>query len=93
MNAKKFIVAAVLGTIVTVAASTQTASAAPWRRPIYHGPAYGYWHRPYVYGTVAVPAPVVYDYTTYGYASVPAPAPYCSTGVYVGVPRVNVRVR
>ena len=66
MNAKKFIVAAVLGTIVTVAASTQTATAAPWRRPIYHAPVYGaYWHRPYYYGgyTVAVPAaPVVYDY-------------------------------
>jgi hypothetical protein len=91
MNAKKLIVAAILGTIVTVAASTQTASAAPWRRPIYHGPAYGYGYRPYVYGTVAVPGPVVYDYPTYGYAT--APAPYYTSGVYVGVPRVNVRVR
>jgi hypothetical protein len=92
MNAKKFIVAAVIGTVLTVAASTQTASAAPWRRPIYHGPVYGgYWHRPYVYGTVGVPGPVVYDYSTYGYATVPGP--YYANGVYVGVPRVNVRVR
>lgn len=91
MNAKRFIVAAVLGTIVTVAASTQTATAAPWRRPIYHGPVYGaYWHRPYYYGgyAVTVPAPVVYDY-----AAVPAPAPYYANGVYVGAPRLNVRIR
>jgi hypothetical protein len=92
MNAKKFIVAAVLGTVVTVAASTQTATAAPWRRPIYHGPVYGsYWHRPYYYGgynVVVPPAPVVYDY-----AAVPTPAPCYTNGVYVGLPRVNVRVR
>jgi hypothetical protein len=91
MNAKKLMVAAVLGTIVTVTATAQVATAAPWGRPVYHGPVYATrWHRPYYYGgySVAVPAPVVYDYAT-----VPAPAPYCTTGVYVGVPRVNFRIR
>jgi hypothetical protein len=92
MNAKKLMVAAVLSTVVTVTATTQVASAAPWHRPIYRAPVYGaYWHRPYYYGgySVAVQAPVVYDY-----ASIPAPATasYCTTGVYVN-PRVNFRVR
>jgi hypothetical protein len=92
MNAKKLMVAAVLGTIVTVTATTQVASAAPWHRPVYRGPVYGaYWHRPYYDGgyTVTVPTPVVYDY-----AAVPAlaPAPYYTAGVYVN-PRVNFRIR
>jgi hypothetical protein len=67
------------------------ASAAVYRRPVYNHPYYGaYWNRPYYYGgySVAVPAPVVYDY-----AAVPAPVPYCTTGVYVGAPRLNFRIR
>lgn len=91
MNAKKWAVAAVLGAVMTLTATTQTATAAPWRRPVYHGPVYGaYVHRPYYYGgySVTVPAPVVYDY-----AVAPVPAPYYTPGVYVGLPRVNVRLR
>jgi len=91
MNAKKMLVAAMLGTIVTVTATTQVATAAVWHRPVvYHAPVYGgYWHRPYYYGgySVTVPAPVVYNYAT-----VPAPAPYYTTGVYVA-PRVGFRIR
>jgi hypothetical protein len=94
MNAKKLLVAGILGTIVTVTATTQVASAAVYRRPVYHRPYYGaYWNRPYYYGgySVAVPAPVVYDYAAV--PAVPAPAPYCGTGVYVGAPSLNFRVR
>jgi len=93
MNAKKLLVAGILGTIVTVTATAQSATAAVWHRPIYRHAYYGaYYHRPYYYGgyTVEVPAPVVYDYTT---VAAPAPAPYYTTGVYVGVPNVNLRVR
>jgi hypothetical protein len=99
MNAKKLLVAAVLGTIVTVGVTTQTATAAVWRRPVYRGPVYGaHWHRPYYYGGVTVPAPVVYE------TAVPvpeivappvvvtAPAPVCTTGVYVA-PRFGFRIR
>jgi hypothetical protein len=91
MNAKKLLVAGILGTILTVTATTQVATAAVYRRPVYHRPVYGaYWNRPYYYGgySVTVPAPVVYDY-----AAVPAPAPYYSPGVYVGAPSLNFRVR
>jgi hypothetical protein len=93
MNAKKLLVAAIFGTVVTMTAGTTVATAAEWHRPIYHGPVYGaYWHRPYYYGgyTVTVPAPVVYNYN---YATVPAPAPYYTTGVYVGAPGVGIRIR
>ena len=68
MNAKKLIAAAVLGTLVTVTATTQVATAAVYRRPVvYHHPVYGaYWNAPYYYPgyTVTVPAPTVYNYAT-----------------------------
>jgi hypothetical protein len=91
MNAKKLIAAAVLGTLVTVTATTQVATAAVCRRPVvYHHPVYGaYWNAPYYYPgyTVTVPAPTVYNYAT-----VPAPAPYYTGGVYVA-PRFGFRIR
>jgi hypothetical protein len=91
MNAKKLIVAAILGTLVTVTATTQVATAAVYRRPVvYHHPVYGpYWNGPYNYPgyPVTVPAPVVYNYAT-----VPAPAPYYTSGVYVA-PRFSFRIR
>ena len=94
MYAKKLAVAAILGTVLTVGASTQVASAAVYRRPVvYHHPAYGaYWNRPYYYGgySVTVPAPVVYDYATVP-APVPAPVPY-TAGVYVA-PSLRFHIR
>ena len=87
MIAKKLLVAGIVGTVMMFTASSNTATAAPPHvrivaRPVVYG---GYWHRPYYYvSTAPVVAPVI------------APAydcsPYWNTGVYVGAPRVGIRI-
>jgi hypothetical protein len=90
MSAKKLLVAGIVGTVMLFAANTKTATAAPPHvrvvaRPVVGG---GYWTAPYyysyptVYAPAAPVAPAVYSY-----------APYWNTGVYVGLPRVGVRIR
>jgi hypothetical protein len=91
MNAKKLVIAGILGTIVMLCAGTQKASADGYRRPVAYRPYYRtYWNRPYVYG-------YTYPAYTYPYAYTPAPAvygyaPYCNTGVSVAVPGVGIRI-
>ena len=84
---KKLLVAGILGMVMMVAAGTQKADAAVYRRPVVYRPYYaGYWHRPYYYPYVyAAPAPApVYTYPTY-------PA-YYGPGVSIGVPNVGIRI-
>jgi len=84
MNAKKLVVAGVLGLVVTLAAGTEMASAAPYyRRPVVYRPYYGGVWRPPVY-------PYAYTYPTYPAPAVYGYAPYCTPGVYVGAPAINV---
>jgi hypothetical protein len=93
MIAKKLLVAGIVGTVMMFTANSNTATAAPPHvrvvaRPVVYG---GYWHRPYYYT-----APPVYVSTAPAVAPVVVPAydcsPYWNTGVYVGAPRVGIRI-
>jgi|GEM_PF-6738016 hypothetical protein len=89
MIAKKLLVAGIVGTAMMFTANAKTATAAPPHvrvvgRPVVVG---GYWNRPYYYSypTVYVPpTPVVSTVYDCG--------PYWNTGVYVGAPRIGVRI-
>ncbi|HET6325325.1 MAG TPA: hypothetical protein VFG04_11670 [Planctomycetaceae bacterium] len=98
MIAKKLLVAGMVGTAMLFAATSNTASAAPPRvrvvaRPGYYGGAY--WNRPYyynnynyAYSTVYVPSTPVVETV----APVCEYGPYWRNGVYVGAPRVGIRI-
>jgi hypothetical protein len=89
MNAKKLLVAGVLGLSMMFVAGAGVASAAPYRRPVVVGrPVYrGGWvgTYPYVY---TYPAPVYYNYTYPTYYSYPP----VTGGVYVGAPGVRIGI-
>lgn len=88
MSAKKLLVAGIVGTVMLFTANTKTATAAPPHVRVVARPVVGgYWTNPYYYTYPSVyvsppVAPAVYGYT-----------PYWNTGVYVGVPRVGLRIR
>jgi hypothetical protein len=89
MSAKKLLVAGIVGTVMMFTANSKTATAAPRGGVrVVARPYYGaYWNRPYyynypsVYVSSAPVVPTVYDCS-----------PYWNTGVYVGAPRVGVRI-
>ncbi len=88
MNAKKLLVAGIVGTVMMFTANSKTATAAPPHVHVVGRPVVGaYWGTPYYYNTypsvyvASTPVvPTVYDYS-----------PYWNTGVYVGGPRVGFR--
>jgi hypothetical protein len=90
MIAKKLLVAGIVGTVMMFAGTSKTANAAPPRARVVARPYFGgaYWDRPYYYTRPAVyvstppVVPTVYDYCS----------PYWNTGVYVGAPRVGIRI-
>ncbi len=90
MIAKKLLVAGVVGTAMLLTATSKTATAAPPHVHVVGRPVVGaYWGRPYSYyysyPTVYVPpAPVVSTVYDCG--------PYWNSGVYVGAPRVGIRI-
>jgi hypothetical protein len=93
MIAKKLLVAAVVGTAMLFTVNSKTATAAPPHVRVVARPYYGgYWNRPYyrtypsVYVSSAPVVPSVYECSPYW------SAPYWNTGVYVGAPRVGVRI-
>jgi hypothetical protein len=94
MTAKKLLVAAIVGTVMMFTANAKTATAGGPHVRVVARPVVGaYWGRPYYYSyygypsysTVYVPpapvVPTVYDYS-----------PYWNSGVYVGAPRVGIRI-
>jgi len=90
MSLKKLLVAGIVGTVMLFTANSQTATAGGPHVRVVARPVVGaYWGRPYyyysTYPTVYVPptpvVPTVYDC-----------GPYWSNGVYVGAPRVGIRI-